>query len=73
MIDNEGGGKGGTWRAMTSGSEVVTKLVNSGQLLAFQVMNFNGSFFEDPSFSSSSSCVGTKREGFFEEPSFCTG
>jgi len=59
--------------AMTSGSKVVTRLVNSGQLfltrrrrlLAFHVINFNGSFFfftsASPSFSFSL--------GFFADPS----
>lgn len=60
--------------AMTSGSKVVTKLVNSGQLfltrrrklLAFQVMNLDGSPFS----STFSAC---ERQGFFEDPSFATG
>lgn len=67
--------------AMTSGSKLVTNLVNSGQLfltrrrklLAFQVMNFDGSPLFSFDKETSSSFSGCEREGFFEDPSFSTG
>lgn len=67
--------------AMTSGSKLVTNLVNSGQLfltrrrklLAFQVMNFDGSPLFSFDNETSSSFSGCEREGFFEDPSFSTG
>lgn len=69
--------------AMTSGSKLVTNLVNSGQLfltrrrklLAFQVKNFNGSLLSSPDTSlfSPSSFSDDETEGFFDGPSFSTG
>lgn len=70
--------------AMTSGSKLVTKLVNSGQLFltrrrklfAFQVKNLRGSFVvlsSDISPFSSLSILEGEIAGFLADPSFSTG